>query len=934
MRKNVVFYVTRQYMKQNKGRTFVTFIGIVFMVILMTGVFIGKDTGIGYLEEIASLKDGRWHVSIYDITKKEREKIESLPYVEESAASKGYGITEFPQSANKSRPCLNVKAYSSSCFDWMNIHLKKGRLPQNGQELVISKSAVDDGSKIRIGDVVDAKFFTRSITGINKDKDVETVFPFSQISLKHGETKEVPESFPYYGKNDSFRENKEYTGDSERYQVVGFIDTPAYEDPGAAGYTALTLLEEGAAKAKGLSKTDEDTFNLTVLLDLKNLPGTYAAKLREIADGHEIEFNDYVLSFSANSSESTLNVVIKYMTVVFVALIMGASVLLIYNVFNMSFKERSRYLGMLCSVGATGRQKRSSIYYESFCLLSAALPVGILSGIGIIRLAMTAFRPLLGTLIGLGEAAKIHPVSIRISGQNLGMVILVSVLTVLISAWLPARKIGKIGPIECIRGNVEKRNRQYVMNPSVILRYGAEGMLAKNMLARQKRRHRSVAASAAVFMVILVITVYGTSMIHGIIDSKLGDDTLDIVADDYDYLLASDGYGTAYETLKEEILNDPGIEKVSEWGDGMFVGSVPDSVYGKEYWDALRGIYSLYYHKELSDEEFRKENPSDNAVVNLLAVDEENLRQIAKKAGADTERLLDTEHPSALVVKEGVISTDTYQISGKNPKKYRLYSIENMTDLMPGEEIPLEIYSEAQDKLVTFPLETAGSVSEKELSDYVKFGNGNQYVWLLVNTDVAKKIAGIVGGEDGTAAGISPMLFISVNGKSADLVSRLKRLNDREDSGFFFAEAGMQDDLQTSLLRIADILLTCFVLLTSIICLLNLFNSIRGWSEGNIREFMLLSSVGMTKRQMTKMLLYECQGIILKAMLWAGVVIVLLALAIQTGVTHIFGNLRIQFPVPEMILSAVAAGGVLLVITLLVHRNTGSTRVQTLRMED
>ena len=49
MRKNVVFYVTRQYMKQNKGRTFVTFIGIVFMVILMTGVFIGKDTGIGYL---------------------------------------------------------------------------------------------------------------------------------------------------------------------------------------------------------------------------------------------------------------------------------------------------------------------------------------------------------------------------------------------------------------------------------------------------------------------------------------------------------------------------------------------------------------------------------------------------------------------------------------------------------------------------------------------------------------------------------------------------------------------------------------------------------------------------------------------------------------------------------------------------------------------
>ena len=54
MRKNVVFYVTRQYMKQNKGRTFVTFIGIVFMVILMTGVFIGTFHIFRLLTELLS----------------------------------------------------------------------------------------------------------------------------------------------------------------------------------------------------------------------------------------------------------------------------------------------------------------------------------------------------------------------------------------------------------------------------------------------------------------------------------------------------------------------------------------------------------------------------------------------------------------------------------------------------------------------------------------------------------------------------------------------------------------------------------------------------------------------------------------------------------------------------------------------------------------
>ena len=58
---------------------------------------------------------------------------------------------------------------------------------------------------------------------------------------------------------------------------------------------------------------------------------------------------------------------------------------LIYNVFNMSFDERSKYLGMLSSIGATGKQKRSSVYYEAFSLLLPALPTGILIGLGVVK---------------------------------------------------------------------------------------------------------------------------------------------------------------------------------------------------------------------------------------------------------------------------------------------------------------------------------------------------------------------------------------------------------------------------------------------------------------------------------------------------------------------------------------------------------------------
>ena len=60
-RKNIVFYVTKQYMKQNKKRTFTTFLGIVFMVLLMTCVFVGKDTALKYLEKMAEKNSGSWH---------------------------------------------------------------------------------------------------------------------------------------------------------------------------------------------------------------------------------------------------------------------------------------------------------------------------------------------------------------------------------------------------------------------------------------------------------------------------------------------------------------------------------------------------------------------------------------------------------------------------------------------------------------------------------------------------------------------------------------------------------------------------------------------------------------------------------------------------------------------------------------------------------
>lgn len=912
MKRNIVFYVTRQYMKQNKGRTFTTFAGIVFMVLLMTCVFVGRDTGIDYLQDVASLKDGKWHVSLYDITLEEYEKVREMPGIRETALSAAYGNTEFAASANPERPYLNVKAYSMACFDWMNIELSEGRLPENSREIMISKSAVEEGSDIAVGDQVEAELFDRSVTVTNPDIEGIT-FPFQGITLKYGETKDVPEDFPYWEENEDFQENRIYTGQKETYQVSGIMETPAYEQMGAAGYTAITLLEDSQAAAL-------EDFNLSLLLDLENHPDENVRALRMEAEAgdYEMDVNDYVLAFSASTSDTTLNLVVQYLTVFFVVLIMAASVLLIYNVFNMSFQERSRYLGMLCSVGATGRQKRSSIFYEAFFLLIFALPAGILLGIGVIRLAMAAFRPLIGSFMSISSLVTIDPAVIRISWENLAAVILASTATVLVSAWLPARKIGKIGPVECIRGNIWKKSRQYRMNVPFIQTFGAEGMLAKNMLLRRNKKARSVGAAAAVFMVVLIVTIFGSDAIHRVISVRGDHAQMSLNPERYDYIFHAPE--PEYEALKEEIRKDAGVECAVEWRDGGFAGQVPLDVYGSEYWDAVHGIFNLYYHRELSEEEFREESAfSDRSTmpVDILSVDMDTMREMAEEIGADTEKLLDPEQMSAIVLSTGALSTSTYRISEMQPERYRMFHISRMTDLEEGDEIPLSMYSPSEEKDVELPIEIAGFADAEQLQDYVNFSN-NDYMWIIVNEAAGARMEELLKEEEedgnfGTM--MDPMLLIRMNGTPTDIIDRLQQVGEAED-GFITVETGYELTMANAIAGIVDVMLASFVALTSVICLLNLFNSIRGWRLESRQEFAVLRSVGMAGGQMKKMLLYECMGIFLWALLLAGVFSGVLIYAVRFGLVRIFGNLQLPTPWIGIAGAAVTVGIVLTGLTM------------------
>ncbi|MBR2408733.1 MAG: ABC transporter permease [Lachnospiraceae bacterium] len=913
-KRNIVHHVTRQYMKKNKRRTFTTFLGIVFMVMLMTCVFVGKDTGVAYLGDIAAANDGKWHAIVYQADKGAYEEIKDIRQVKETSVSADYGCTDFTQSANPDRPYLQVKAYGTKNFDWMNIELTEGRLPEKPGEIILNKDVLTDGGKVAIGDTISASYFKRMIQ--RYDTEGTTLFPFDRFTLEGNEAKEAPQGFPYYGENDTFFETKVATGETATYTVVGFMECPDFEKSGAGAYTALTFLDEKTALP--------ECFNVSVVLNVRHA-GSALDRLEDIAgDWTKLESNNSVLALSGNSSDNTINIAVTALSVFFIVLIMAASVVLVYNVFNMSFDERSKYLGMLSSIGATGKQKRSSVYYEAYSLLLPALPTGFFVGLFVVKAGMMALKPHIDQMLSMEYIARLSTVRLDVSVGGVIATILLCVITVAISAFLPARKISKVGPIECIRGNVEQKRKTYRMNRFAIKRFGAEGMLAGNFVKREKKKTRGFIGAITVFMVILIVVSFGTETITEMVDSLLeGNNTMAYCAD-FDYEVASGYYdedGAIYETFWSGVAEQPDVERAVEWGYSMGVGTMSTEVYSQEYWTAYRTILDEYGITDAEYEELRRE--SDQTVVSMLAVDEETMAKLVKRANAEDTYDLNAECPPVLLVKEGELTTYRIRHGDGVRANYKICEVQNMTNLQKGEVENLTLFrwdEEGEYTGIEYPVTVAGFVDEEMLKDVVEFHSEN--LWLIVGPETAEKMGVAVEGE-----GRNPMLHWSgmiklrrPDGEFGTYLLEQSRRTEPRELYVFRNESVSIGDMKSAINAAIRILLICFVVLTSVICMLNLYNSVRGRISGKRKEFAILRSVGMTERQMYKMLCMEAGGILFRSVGIAVLVSTPLILFVDRMILSLWGKVGVGFPWGVYALAIVLAAAAVFGMTLFSYR--------------
>lgn len=218
-----------------------------------------------------------------------------------------------------------------------------------------------------------------------------------------------------------------------------------------------------------------------------------AAKLG--ADQTNIVYHKNLLSrnFILGPGETLPNMVLIYLFTLVIAC--ASLVMMIHNAFGASMASRIRQLGILQSVGATPHQIRQVLFQEALFLCLVPILLGSASGIA----ACYGFMRLMESVAG---SVRQYPLMFRYHPFVYLFTLATSILTVSVSAWIPARRMSRLTPLEAIRQGDEpapKSSRRFRLFSAL---FGIEGELArKSLYARRKAlRTASLSITASLFV--------------------------------------------------------------------------------------------------------------------------------------------------------------------------------------------------------------------------------------------------------------------------------------------------------------------------------------------------------------------------------------------------------------------------------------------------
>ncbi|KAA1424824.1 ABC transporter permease [Mumia zhuanghuii] len=232
------------------------------------------------------------------------------------------------------------------------------------------------------------------------------------------------------------------TGDQPRLEVelVGLAEF------GGGSMAGASLVLFDTAYAQELFLDGKDVFNQVALTTADGVTQQELAYEADqiLPDGFEAVTGDA----AAAQTEDLIGEILGFLTtilLVFASIAIIVGTFLIVNTFSILVAQRSRELALLRALGASRRQVSRSVLIEALIVGLVGSTLGVLLGIGLAQGLTALFK-------SFGLDVSETPLVIAPRTWIVGYV--VGVLVTLVAAYLPARRAARVAPVAAMRDDV------------------------------------------------------------------------------------------------------------------------------------------------------------------------------------------------------------------------------------------------------------------------------------------------------------------------------------------------------------------------------------------------------------------------------------------------------------------------------------------------
>ncbi|GGF88358.1 permease [Paenibacillus albidus] len=801
------------HLKANKRSSFFIFTAIMIAAALLCAV--GVLTYSQWLNERElTVKDrGDWHARFGEPVTAERLKyIQFHPQVEEIYLESQSQSLQLPGTK---RPYLNLVQLNAGT--WENTPyqrtLLEGRLPERDGEIVVSKQFFMENPQYTIGDSVILLKGQRVLNGV-------------QI------TEEAPRL-----KGESFQAAGE-----QAFTITGSINVTSVSVYPC--YYAYGFIESSAA-------LPEERF--TVSVRLRDISETYevAAELAEQgglkpkASGEmEIEYNTGLLDLYGVKAPHGERIFLQLSgyalaSVLTTGLVMLLFIILIYNAFTVTAAGQIKQLGILKSIGATPGQIRRVVFYEAMALACVAVPIGLLLGYGGMAILIQGASALLEE----SSNSRLHA---PFSWPILIIAGVASFATVGLSAWVPARKLAKLMPIEAIRNP-----RGWVQTGKVKgfhwahRFFGIEGELAYNSFAANRKAYRTTLISLTLFIT-LIIGFRSFAVIW------MTDQTLVLAEKEYTLDISIATIEEPDPAMLSQLSALQGIKKQVVYRGAEHTLSWEKQKISREF--AAAGGFKDSYFSDSPDSRMPtnlgQQEGKPQIFLELKGLDKASFADYCRQIGVDAEQFMGAAEPKGIIVNRtgGNISSFIHE--------YNLPETEYLA-IAVGERLSFDERSLVQQQSEGKYTLTVGALTEQypELDEY-------HYPFDLVVVLPMEAYESIVQDLDAERAldyqtlsykmGIDREQLAAARQQAEAILTQY--LPDEDWSMLSLLD---KEESNSRTIHSIELLVNSFAILLACIGIAGAFSTVAANLSARRREFAILRSTGMSPRGVKRMLCLE-----------------------------------------------------------------------------